>query len=115
MMADILAGGLSSGAIGDQVAGLYGDPAVPYRCAHFFLAIDVAAFRPLAEFGVAAASLLGAIHASRPAAGGPSVRVPGEASRARRGSANCHVAPATADALRDCARRLDCPVPALLN
>src|SRR5262249_42751176 len=33
MMVDLLCGGLSSGAIGDEVRPLYGDPAVPYRCA----------------------------------------------------------------------------------
>jgi LDH2 family malate/lactate/ureidoglycolate dehydrogenase len=51
VMIDLLCGGLSSGAIGDAVRPLYGDPAMPYGCAHFFLAIDVAFFRDLAGFG----------------------------------------------------------------
>src|SRR5262249_51465839 len=36
---DLLCGGLSDGAVGADVRPLYGDPAEPYRCAHFFLAI----------------------------------------------------------------------------
>jgi len=41
---DLLCGGLSDGAIGADVRSLYGDPAEPYRCAHFFLAIDAGHF-----------------------------------------------------------------------
>jgi len=41
---DLLCGGLSDGAIGADVRPLYGDPAEPYRCAHFFLAIDAGHF-----------------------------------------------------------------------
>jgi len=41
---DLLCGGLSDGAIGADVRPLYGDPAEPYRCAHFFLAIDTGHF-----------------------------------------------------------------------
>src|ERR1700750_3362545 len=41
---DLLCGGLSDGAIGAEVRPLYGDPAEPYRCAHFFLAIDAGHF-----------------------------------------------------------------------
>jgi LDH2 family malate/lactate/ureidoglycolate dehydrogenase len=37
---DLLCGGLSDGAVGAEVRPLYGDLAEPYRCAHFFLAID---------------------------------------------------------------------------
>ena len=107
MMADILCGGLSSGAIGAEVAGLYGDPAVPYRCAHFFLAIDVAAFRPLAGCGAAVAAFLGAIRHSPPVAGGPPVRVPGE----RPPADTCRLAPAPLPALRSAAARLGWPLP----
>jgi LDH2 family malate/lactate/ureidoglycolate dehydrogenase len=41
---DLLCGGLSDGAIGADVRPLYGDAAEPYRCAHFFLAIDAGHF-----------------------------------------------------------------------
>ena len=37
---DLLCGALSSGSCGSAVQGLYGDPAVPYDCAHAFIAID---------------------------------------------------------------------------
>jgi LDH2 family malate/lactate/ureidoglycolate dehydrogenase len=39
---DLICGGLSDGAIGPEVAPLYGDPTLPYRCAHLFIAVDVA-------------------------------------------------------------------------
>ncbi len=41
---EALTGGLSGGAMGAQVRGLYADPAVPYDCSQFFVAIDPAAF-----------------------------------------------------------------------
>jgi LDH2 family malate/lactate/ureidoglycolate dehydrogenase len=45
---DLLCGGLSDGAVGAEVRPLYGDPAEPYRCSHFFLAIDAGHF-PVGE------------------------------------------------------------------
>jgi LDH2 family malate/lactate/ureidoglycolate dehydrogenase len=45
---DLLCGGLSDGAVGAEVRPLYGDPAEPYRCAHFFLAIHAGHF-PVGE------------------------------------------------------------------
>src|SRR5262249_22443037 len=41
---DLLCGGLSDGAVGADVRPLYGDPAEPYRCSHFFLAIHAGHF-----------------------------------------------------------------------
>jgi len=41
---DLLCGGLSDGAVGAGVRPLYGDPAQPYRCSHFFLAIHAGHF-----------------------------------------------------------------------
>jgi LDH2 family malate/lactate/ureidoglycolate dehydrogenase len=41
---DLLCGGLADGAVGAEVRPLYGDPAEPYRCAHFFLAIHAGHF-----------------------------------------------------------------------
>src|SRR5215831_10281589 len=41
---DLLCGGLSDGAVGDEVRPLYGDASEPYRCAHFFLAIHAGHF-----------------------------------------------------------------------
>jgi len=45
---DLLCGGLSDGAVGADVRPLYGEPAEPYRCAHFFLAIHAGHF-PVGE------------------------------------------------------------------
>ena len=47
---DLICGGLSGGAVGSEVRPLYGDPADPYRCAHFFLAIHIAHFGEAAAF-----------------------------------------------------------------
>ncbi|MBP2327878.1 LDH2 family malate/lactate/ureidoglycolate dehydrogenase [Kibdelosporangium banguiense] len=44
VMVDVLTGVLSGGAFGAGVSGLYADTAVPNDCAHFFLALDPAAF-----------------------------------------------------------------------
>ena len=116
MMVDILSGGLSAGAVGAEVAALYGDPATPYGCAHFFLAIDVAAFRPLAAFEAAAAAFLATIRDSRSVVGGPAVRVPGEARRERGVAAgSCFLAASTVVALHGCAEALGCAVPAELT
>ena len=41
---DLLCGGLSNGAVGADVHPLYGNAAVPYDCAHFFLAIHTGHF-----------------------------------------------------------------------
>jgi LDH2 family malate/lactate/ureidoglycolate dehydrogenase len=54
---DVLAGVLSGGAFGAAVRGLYADTSIPNDCAHFFLALDVEAFAPLAEFGERIAGL----------------------------------------------------------
>jgi len=50
-MIDLICGGLSDGAIGPEVRPLYGDAAQPYRCSHFFLAIDVGHFVAPDRFG----------------------------------------------------------------
>ena len=78
MMIDLLTGGLSSGAVGSDVKPLYGDPKVPYACSHFFLAVDVAAFRPAAEFAGVVEQFTTRVRTSKPAPGTPSVMAPGD-------------------------------------
>ncbi|GAA1711943.1 Ldh family oxidoreductase [Fodinicola feengrottensis] len=51
LIVDVLTGVLSGGAFGSDVRGLYANTAVPNDCAHFFLAINPAAFGPAADFG----------------------------------------------------------------
>lgn len=64
---DLLCGGLSDGAIGDEVNPLYGDPAKPYRCSHLFIAIDPARFS--ADFTARAGRFAEKIRKSRACAG----------------------------------------------
>ncbi len=78
MMVDLICGGLSAGAIGEAVRPLYGDPADPYACAHFFLGLDVARFRPLVDFVAASGGFADRIRNSRPAPGTPRIFTPGE-------------------------------------
>ena len=84
MMIDLLAGGLSSGAVGGDVRPLYGDPKVPYACAHYFLAIDVAAFRPVVDFAAVVEALTARVRTSKPAPGVERVLAPGDPALAAR-------------------------------
>jgi LDH2 family malate/lactate/ureidoglycolate dehydrogenase len=113
MMIDLLCGGLSAGAIGNEVRPLYGDPALPYRCALFFLAMNIDAFRPADEFAAAAARFAHDIRASRRAPGSAGIRVPGDRARAARAknAVTCTLAGATVRALRELAVRLDVTPP----
>jgi LDH2 family malate/lactate/ureidoglycolate dehydrogenase len=77
-MVDLICGGLSSGAIGDAVKPLYGDASVPYGCAHFFLAIDVARFRPISEFADQVSKFARRVRDSTPAHGVTQIFSPGE-------------------------------------
>jgi LDH2 family malate/lactate/ureidoglycolate dehydrogenase len=77
-MIDLLCGVLSSGAYGSHVKPLYGDPAVPYDCAHFFLAIDCARFRPLEELRAEVEAAAARVRASKRAPGVERLYSPGE-------------------------------------
>lgn len=107
VMIDLLAGGLSSGAVGDEVRPLYGDLSEPYRSANLFLGIEVEGFRPLAEFAAVASGFADRIRGSRRAPGSHRIRMPGDrAAEAHRGfDGSCSVAPATLAALRAAAER----------
>lgn len=75
---DLMCGALSDGAIGPGISPLYGDPAEPYRCAHFFLAVDVEHFRDMDLFTGDVAAALDRLHASMTAPGIDEVMSPGE-------------------------------------
>lgn len=113
VMVDLMTGGLASGAIGEAVSPLYGDLAKPYGSANLFLAIDIAGFRPLADFTAAAGMFADRIRASRTAPGAGPVRMPGDrASEAHRSFVGgCSLAPATRAALVAAAERLGVVVP----
>jgi LDH2 family malate/lactate/ureidoglycolate dehydrogenase len=91
---DLLCGGLSGGAIAEDVRPLYGDPAEPYGCAHFFLAIDPAAFG-ISDFAERVSRMQQRIRGAKRAAGNDTIYAPGDLERARRA-----------------ANGTECPVPA---
>lgn len=62
LMVDLLTGGLSGGAVGSRVQGLFGDRAVPYDCSHLFLALDPSVFGTAQELRDAVAQLAGEVH-----------------------------------------------------
>jgi LDH2 family malate/lactate/ureidoglycolate dehydrogenase len=108
MMIDLLAGGLSGGAIGAEVKPLYGDPAVPYGCAHLFVAIDPARFGVEGDLARRVAGFADAVRGSRPAAGVERVHAPGDIEQARR-RANAAACPVPPDVLRQlvaCGRKV---------
>ncbi len=98
VMVDLICGGLSAGAIGEAVRPLYGDPADPYRCAHFFLGLDVARFRPLLDFIGDAGAFADRIRGSKPAPGTDRVFTPGEPAWVT-GQARAQACPVAADTL----------------
>ena len=85
LMIDVLTGVLSGGGYGRHVKGLYADTSVPNNCAHFFLALDVAAFGDPTAFGQRLADLAGQVVASDRAPGVDRVYLPGEREAARHG------------------------------
>jgi LDH2 family malate/lactate/ureidoglycolate dehydrogenase len=116
-MIDILCGGLSSGAIGDEVRPLYGDQTLPYRCSHFFLAIDIARFRPRDEFGAAVAQFADVIRNSPRASGTATIRMPGDRAETMRAqnAQLCPLARSTLDALLERAKQLGVTPPSSLT
>jgi LDH2 family malate/lactate/ureidoglycolate dehydrogenase len=115
MMIDILSGGFSGGAIGAEVKPLYGDAAVPYRCAHFFMAIDPAPFGVDADFARRVAGFAGAVRDSKPAPGVDRVHAPGDIERLRRESAagTCAIPPDVREQLVACGAKAGVDAPPL--
>jgi LDH2 family malate/lactate/ureidoglycolate dehydrogenase len=117
VLADLITGGLSSGAIGDEVRPLYGDPKLPYRCAHFFLAIDVARLRPLDEFMEAAEGFTTKVRSSRAAPGAGALHMPGDRAIEARVARDVRLPlpRSTLSSLTTLAGRLNVVVPASLK
>jgi LDH2 family malate/lactate/ureidoglycolate dehydrogenase len=82
-MIDLIAGGLSTGAVGRQVSALYGDSGVPYRSSHFFMAIKIASFTNLDVFKKTATDLAEQVR-STGSVNGNSVRLFGDRSQEMR-------------------------------
>jgi LDH2 family malate/lactate/ureidoglycolate dehydrogenase len=117
LMIDLLAGGLSSGAIGDAVQPLYGDLSKPYGCSNLFIAIHIEGFRPLSGFEQDASRFADKVRTSRRAPRAAEIRMPGDrAAHARRESqGTVTVATSTLTALRAAAERFHVPLPAQLS
>ena len=81
---DLMCGLLSGGASGSKVQPLYGDPAVPYDCSHFFIAIDVGHFGDPSVFRMAAAAAAQHIRNGNCAPGVTELYTPGEPEWRRR-------------------------------
>jgi LDH2 family malate/lactate/ureidoglycolate dehydrogenase len=105
---DLLCGGLSDGAVGAEVRPLYGDPAEPYRCAHFFLAIDAGHFPPAERFGERVRDQAARVSASKRGPGVERVYAPGELVWATRRASEgvCRLDAATVRSLRETAARV---------
>jgi len=86
-MIDVLTGVLSGGAFGAGVQGLYSDTAVPNDCAHFFLAIDPAAFGGADSFAARVDELAAQVTASPTAPGVERVLLPGQLEAERHAAA----------------------------
>jgi len=105
---DLLCGGLSEGAVGAEVRPLYGDPAQPYRCSHFFLAIHVGHFPAANTFARRVEQKAARVSESKRAPGNERVYAPGELRWAtRQASGNtCRLDVQTVRALAATAQRL---------
>ena len=114
---DILAGGLSEGGIGPEVNGLYGDPAVPYGCAAFFLAIHTGHFTDSDVFRNRAEDALKRASGSPSAPGISRVFAPGEMAFSARSGAGgaCVVSPAALDALISAGKELGVDTSSITN
>jgi LDH2 family malate/lactate/ureidoglycolate dehydrogenase len=107
-MIDLFCGGLSSGAIGEEVKPLYGNATEPYRCAHFFLAIDVKRFCDPARFQARVTGFAERVRHSRRAPGADGVCTPGEPAWRvlQENGGTCPVAAEVARQLKETAQRL---------
>jgi LDH2 family malate/lactate/ureidoglycolate dehydrogenase len=105
---DLLCGGLSDGAVGDEVRPLYGDPGEPYRCAHFFLAIHVGHFTGAAGFAERVRERAARVSGSKRGPGVDRVYAPGELVWATRKASEgvCRLDAATVRSLVDTAARV---------
>ena len=114
---DLLCGGLSDGAIGAEVAPLYGPPANPYRCSNLFVAIDVGHFVAPDRFDARTEAELARVAASRRAPGVDRIYAPGELAFAARTAAGgrCRVSDAALSSLVETGKSLGVDVKAILS
>lgn len=107
LIVDVLAGVLSGGAFGDNVQGLYADMSVPNNCAHFFLALDVAAFCSLEDFQARLAQLTEQVTNGPRADGVERLFLPGQVETERAAEAEANgvlLDPSVAEGIESAAR-----------
>jgi LDH2 family malate/lactate/ureidoglycolate dehydrogenase len=75
---EILAGVLTGGALGQEIAELYGDSGKAQRNGQFVIAINIAAFMDIPAFKKRMDGYIRMVKASEPANGGKGVIMPGE-------------------------------------
>jgi LDH2 family malate/lactate/ureidoglycolate dehydrogenase len=104
---DLLCGGLSGGAITDEVNPLYGDPKQPYRCSHLFLGIDAAAYG-IGDLAPRVAKVQERIRNAKRGPGNDRIYAPGDLERARRAAngEECPVPPEVITKLQEAERKL---------
>jgi LDH2 family malate/lactate/ureidoglycolate dehydrogenase len=104
---DLLCGGLSGGAITDEVNPLYGDPKQPYRCSHLFLSIDPAAFG-ITDLSSRVTAVQQKTRNAKRAPGSDTIYAPGDLERTRRkaNADECPVPPDVIDKLKQAERKL---------
>ncbi len=109
---DLLCGGLSGGAVGEEVGMLYGDPAKPYGCSHLFIAIDPRRFGDT-RLDSRVKTFADRIRGSKRAAGTERIYAPGDLEQARlaQNGGDCPVAPDVVEKLKECATRLGVAFP----
>jgi LDH2 family malate/lactate/ureidoglycolate dehydrogenase len=102
-----LCGGLSGGAITDEVNPLYGDPTQPYRCSHLFLGIAPAAYG-IGDLAPRVAKVQERTRNAKRMAGNDTVYAPGDLERARRAANGneCPVQPEVITKLKEAERKL---------
>lgn len=89
----LLAGTLNGAAMGRDVVDFNADDTTPTNTGHVIVAIDVAAFQPVADFRQSVDALVRDLRASRRLPGVDRIRLPGEGSHAARADRMQHGIP----------------------
>jgi len=89
----LLAGTLNGAAMGKDVVDFNADDTTPTNTGHAIVAINVAAFQPVAEFKRAVDALVRDLRYSRTLPGVERIRIPGEGSHAARTERRTHGIP----------------------
>ncbi|MGQ0526401.1 MAG: Ldh family oxidoreductase [Betaproteobacteria bacterium] len=93
LMIGLLAGTLNGAAMGKDVVDFNADDTTPTNTGHAIVAIDVAAFQPVAEFKQAVDALVRDLRHSRTLPGVEGIRIPGASSHAARADRRAHGIP----------------------